>query len=556
MREMFVALAIFFPLFLSTCSLSPVSGTGSGGEARIASVTGTALYGGGKPAVDARVVLRPETYLSGITDYNQPLHEVTTDANGMFTVDSVDTGSYCLEVNDGKSYAVLVRFRKNPGDTMLAVDTLEKTGSLRGVVSFSLVDSGKERILLQGLERPAEESFPSGEFVIDNIPRNHYSIVVIPAVPEFSTDTVDDVPVPSGAVYDMGTVKLQPTIAWAHSRKIILNTSSTGADVPGNVYDFPLLVRLNKNNFMFDQVPRDGADVRFAKSDSTLLPFEIERWSRDAELAEVWVRIDTLYGNNSTQHILLLWGDSIGNTRTFTANGNVFDTAAGFSGVWHLGESTDSLIPDATQYGYHGTLYNMDGSTIDGAIGVARKFDGEAGYIVMEGTSTGDLNFPGNGTYTISAWVNTDTLNEQYRIIASKGNKQFNLQLKNNDHWEFTEFQDTPSDSAGWEECVYPAEVGMWTYLVGIRSDTRQYLYVNGACVDSTTELFPLKVEDTLRQRDETRNFAIGRLPDRPSYFFKGMIDEVRVSDKELSNDWIKLCYMNQREDDKLVVFK
>ena len=39
-------------------------------------------------------------------------------------------------------------------------------------------------------------------------------------------------------------------------------------------------------------------------------------------------------------------------------------------------------------------------------------------------------------------------------------------------------------------------------------------------------------------------------------YFFKGMVDEVRISNIALSADWIKLCYMNQRIDDKLVIFK
>lgn len=558
MREMLVLLMAFFSLLLSTCSLSPVSGTGSGGEARTASVTGTALYDGGKPAVDARVVLRPETYLSGITEYDQPDHEVLTDSNGLFTIDSVDTGSYCLEINDGKSYALLLRFRKNSADSLIALapDTLKKTGSLRGVVSFSLLDSGQERILLQGIERPAEEPSPSGAFVIENIPQSRYSVVVIPAIPGFASDTIEDVPVPSGAEYDMGTVKLRPTVAWVHSQKIVLNTSSTGADVSGNVHDFPVLVRLNVNNFMFEQTMSDGADIRFAKSDSTLLPFEIERWDSVAGVAEVWVRIDTLYGNDSTQHILMFWGDSTGNLLSFEADGAVFDTAAGFRGVWHLGGSADSLIPDATQYGYHGTPYSMEGTAIQGAIGLARQFDGESSYISMEGTQDGGLNFPVNGTYSISAWVNTDILNERYRIIASKGNKQYNLQLKNNDNWEFTEFQDTPSDSVGWEETLGPAETGMWTHLVGIRSGTRQYLYINGACVDSTIDLFPLKADDTLRQRDETRNFAIGRLPDGPSYFFRGGIDEVRVSGTELSGDWIKLSYMNQREDDRLVVIK
>ena len=38
--------------------------------------------------------------------------------------------------------------------------------------------------------------------------------------------------------------------------------------------------------------------------------------------------------------------------------------------------------------------------------------------------------------------------------------------------------------------------------------------------------------------------------------YWNGKIDEVRVEKVARSADWIKLCFMNQREDDKLVRFK
>jgi hypothetical protein len=174
----------------------------------------------------------------------------------------------------------------------------------------------------------------------------------------------------------------------------------------------------------------------------------------------------------------------------------------------------------------------------------------------MQGTAAGSLDFSKNGVYSVSAWVNVDSLNGRYRIIASKGNKQYNLQLKNTNEWEFAEFRDTPQDSVGWEESTVPAASGAWTYVVGLRSGSMQRLYVNGECVDSSYVLYPLKTSDSLRTRDQTNDFTIGKLPGLQSYFFNGKIDEVRVSNRELRADWIRLCYMNQRTDDKLVVFK
>jgi hypothetical protein len=49
-----------------------------------------------------------------------------------------------------------------------------------------------------------------------------------------------------------------------------------------------------------------------------------------------------------------------------------------------------------------------------------------------------------------------------------------------------------------------------------------------------------------------TNGLGGGNLP----YFFKGMIDEIRISNVAYGPDWIKLCYMNQKAQDALVVFK
>ena len=42
----------------------------------------------------------------------------------------------------------------------------------------------------------------------------------------------------------------------------------------------------------------------------------------------------------------------------------------------------------------------------------------------------------------------------------------------------------------------------------------------------------------------------------KTAFNFTGKIDEVRVDKTVRSADWIRMCYMNQRTDDKLVVFK
>ncbi|MBN1129186.1 MAG: DUF2341 domain-containing protein [Chitinispirillaceae bacterium] len=557
MRTLPVILMTCLSLVLLTCSLPSLNGTGSGGEARSAIVTGTVMYDGGEPVEGARVVVRPQKYLSGISAWYTG-HDVRTDAWGNYSIDSVDSGDYCIEVNDGISNAVLIRFHKNASDTLVTLpsDTLRPTGTIRGAIQTPFDASMGGRVLVYGLERTVEIASPDGEFVLDDVPQNTYSIVIVTPRLGYTSQTVDAVNVSSGSASDVGMVTLSPTETWTYSKKIVLNTSSSGAGISGDVFNFPVLIRLNTSNFSFEQTTPNGTDLRFALPDSTLIPCEIERWDPLTGVADIWVKVDTVYGNDSTHYFNMFWGGAHRDDLPVFGSGDVFDTRDGFRGVWHLGAFQNNLLPDATRNRYHGTPYHMEGSSVQGIIGVARKFNGLTGYFMMAGTATGGLDFSANGTYSVSAWVNPALLDARYRIIASKGNKQYNLQLKNNDNWEFAEFRDTPSDSVGWEETITPADIGKWVYLTGVRSGNRQYLYMNGECVDSSITLYPLKVEDPQRQRDQTRNFALGRLPDGPSYFFSGAIDEVRVSGNELTSDWIKLCYMNQRSDDKLVVFK
>ena len=73
-------------------------------------------------------------------------------------------------------------------------------------------------------------------------------------------------------------------------------------------------------------------------------------------------------------------------------------------------------------------------SSVTGAIGAARMFDGATNYIIMSNTASSKLNFPQNGVYSVSAWVYTEVLDLNYHSIISKSNQQYGLQLGNQKH--------------------------------------------------------------------------------------------------------------------------
>ena len=119
---------------------------------------------------------------------------------------------------------------------------------------------------------------------------------------------------------------------WTYSKNIYLNTTSSGANVATNQMGFPALVRLTSATFNFLQAQDSGQDIRFSKSNGTHLAYQVERWDRSNQLAEIWVRADTVYGNNGSQYFTMYWGNS-GAADSSNSSGRLSDDKRVFCGI-------------------------------------------------------------------------------------------------------------------------------------------------------------------------------------------------------------------------------
>jgi hypothetical protein len=324
------------------------------------------------------------------------------------------------------------------------------------------------------------------------------------------------------------------------------------------VYGFPILIRLTSNTFDFTQAKTDGADIRFTSSDGKPLPYEIDHWDAVKKNAQIWVKADTVFGNVSTQSITMYWGYSTAaDSSTSTA---VFDTAEGFQGVWHLGDEWGDSFHDATLNQYYGISPDSARPQIaDGTIGTCNVFNGSGDFITMPGTANSKLNFPENSFFTVSAWAMLNSFDNTSHLIVSKGYEQYYLRLgylpSYSPLWEFAQF----SESTDWQTSSYPATSKQWVLITGVRRGSRQYLYCNDILVDSLSQAWP----NPTATRNTTNDLSIGGFlqqvtnPEYEGYcYFNGAIDEVRILSTAQSADWVRLCYMNQRPDDRLVVFR
>ncbi|NLG19324.1 MAG: DUF2341 domain-containing protein [Fibrobacter sp.] len=552
--------------FLQCTTGDNIAGTGShAGNGRIT----CALYNDdGSFASDAAVILRPHDYTASAEDMalgKSSINRINTrtDSRGVFSIDSVDPGTYCIEVNDGSGHAVLVRCTIEEGDSTLHLpsDTLRPTGTITGFFPPSMDNQEDLYIQVYGLERIGVHDELTEGFTVSDIPGGTYTIRAFTSSDNFKPVEIDSVTVKSSKVTNIGTVDLYHQSSWDHSRKLFLNTSADGAGVAADVVNFPVLIRLRQDNFDFSQAKADGEDLRFTKSNGDPLPCEIEGWNSVTREAEIWVKVDTVYGNNKSQFLVMYWGNP--EAPGESDGGAVFDTADAFQGVWHLSGKGKEVASDATMNHYHGTPQgNSEDAPVAGVIGGARAFDGKTSYITMPNTAQSSLNFPEDAHYSISSWVFAERIDSLYRAIAGKGHEQYYLQFKciknKRATWEFVEFQ----NQLGWEyteDSVPPAPGAKeWVYLTGVRSGTSQRFYINGELMVDTAALMPGEYD-----RNTTDNFTIGshgrsvNLPYQQGWsFFNGSIDEVRVSSTARNDDWIRLCYMNQKNDDVLVEFR
>jgi hypothetical protein len=373
--------------------------------------------------------------------------------------------------------------------------------------------------------------------IIDSVPAG-----VVPAL-YFTVDGIGEQQIllqDSALVVPVDTTFVAPENG-PKSLRLILNTTATGADIDTNVYNFPLAIRFSSLPVDLKELLPDGNDLVVTRMDNTPLPYEIEQWDQDCGEALVWVKIDTVYGNNRAQSICLFWGNrSVASSRRM---GAVFDTAAGFSAVYHLSSS----CTDATVNGYDGVREGTVADTTGILVG-AKRFRGND-HITIEGL----LDIP--ATLTLSAWALLDTSDIIGGEIISIGDAAL---IRMDDGYSgkgcqgsFYSSPDAP-DTATHDYLAsgkFLARTG-WHYFTYVLDAalSRHRFYIDGAICGEKQVTGPIHYESI------GADTKIGTHGNGKSLMdFIGSIDEVSVAHTARSASWIKLCFMNQRNENILI---
>lgn len=542
---------ILVVIFFIVCTKDYSSGLAGGGSVEVPNgVTAMIKHSDGASASGMLVRLRRSDYVSKVTGLAKKVifgGEVLTDSNGRFDISGVDPGVYRIEIIDAVSRtATLFSCSLGISGTVdLGTGILKPFSKITGNIDTAGNAGQRMFVQVEGLERLVQID-ESGNFNIDNLPDGDFKIRVTTG--SDSLLAVSKINIGAGDSTGIILVK-----GWFYSRRIYLNTTQFGAGVNENVTSFPLLIRLDHSNFDFTQTQDSGQDLRFTNPVGTPLPYEIETWDSTTNRAILWVLIDTVYGNCSSQYIQMYWGNE--SAPAASSGPAVFDTANGFTGVWHLGEYSTGLRKNSATTGrYDGIPLGFDGNEkTNGVAGFADSLDNTNDYIEL-----GDIDLVRN--LTLSAWIKpvsfsgwdwiiskpNDTLNPapNYCVYSLKAGDLSDDGLTPEVIRLIVTYQDGYQCGA---DCIMaPIRVDEWRFMAGVYDGVNVIGFCDGKVVGTSgCNNIDLKQNDL--------STFIGYSGLGLTQKFHGVLDEVRIENRARSGAWINLTYENMRQGSKLI---
>jgi hypothetical protein len=203
-------------------------------------------------------------------------------------------------------------------------------------------------------------------------------------------------------------------------------------------------------------------------------------------------------------------------------------------------ENTGTTASDKSHEGNDGSFKGAgEPAWSEGHRNTAVDFDGTDDYIQVSHDTS--LN-PGTGSFTYEFWFNADYNDqpESYPRIIAKGDYNTNgycVMMKASDGDLWVAYNDENNNSAGGYIGTGYSD-GEWHHLAAVlnRSDNTVKVYIDGAQEDSSDA-------SSVGDINTTDGLNIG-MQDTTHYFFKGKVDEIRMYQRALLAEEVKMHYL------------
>jgi hypothetical protein len=297
--------------------------------------------------------------------------------------------------------------------------------------------------------------------------------------------------------------------------------------VDGDLTSFPVLISTVDVDLR-DKAQSDGDDILFMDGlgVSNRLYHEIEYYEDSNGELVAWVNVPSLSSDSDTV-LYIYYGNPNCNNQEYPSR--VWDP--NYKAVYHMNYGSGGL--------FDSTSNNIDCNTVLGSPDYQNN--GRIGYAIDFEKSDGDAFegfdiFDGEEEITVEAWVNLEDYHSSHCVIAS-----------HEDAWYFY-------ISNQYKKVIFGCHGGVpgscaidtidcplntWYCVAGSWSDSydRMRVYGDGVLKNTYTE--------TLSMYTSPYNFSVG-YQDNNGKFFDGAIDEIRISDIERSEEWLKTTFNTQ----------
>jgi len=302
--------------------------------------------------------------------------------------------------------------------------------------------------------------------------------------------------------------------------------------VSENLSGFAVLVQLTNDQDLKNHAQSDFDDVLFTNESVTWangtqadrLSHQIEAFNSTTGNLTVWVRCNL---SSTTDTILYMYYGNPNCGRMENRSG-VWDT--NYRMVQHLNETSVTHY-DSTSYHNNGTCSGTMTHNATGKIDGADWFDGLTGTV----NCGHSLSLNITGKMTISFWFNTSKNDGSVRRILQKGSRGYSVYLWNANI--------AFGHDAGFKYTNSIYNDNKWHYVVcrydGSGTFAGLQIFIDGAEVTSVTNTGTF----TGFTFYPTGDLSFGGV----SAFYRGSVDEVRISNISRSVGWIATSNSNQR---------
>jgi len=320
---------------------------------------------------------------------------------------------------------------------------------------------------------------------------------------------------------------------WQFRKKITIDNTKVNADLT----DFPIYVDLSDlGTDFFSNVKTDGGDIRITKADGTTeVPREVVAIDTGSSSGELHFKADGTLSSSTDTDFYIYYGNASATEPAVTATYGRNNVWTGYDGVYHLqGNTTNSA----------GTTYSeqMDGtSSSSGKIYGAYDFDGSSDELI-----TSYQGFSGTSAFGCSMWFNRGSGGSIQPMLAGvsstlgSANENFYLMLANSKTNVQVAIKTGGSTSyTSTTTNTTTINAGTWYYSSVWYDGSNLYNKINNSAAASSTATGLLNTNTT-----DGLDFAHWKA--HSSYWYDGLLDEIRFTTTPKNEHWYSTEYNNQ----------